>query len=185
MKKNILTTEQASFLKQYNFSLYQERFEVLCEAQKAEKEGQLTFASDDEYKTFIDAVMTGEWSEELFMINISNPIGCEHFLAAQEDGNGGIIWDVVDFSEGGRFTKEQIQMIVPEAYRYSAFMVSEIDAEKDWGPEAQHQRLEQAKEHKKSNENFPKPRVITDEERHDELTQSSIRTVAATLRTVQ
>ena len=64
-------------------------------------------------------------------------------------------------------------------------MVSEIDAEKDWGPEAQHQRLEQAKEHKKSNENFPKPRVITDEERHDELTQSSIRTVAATLRTVQ
>ena len=39
MKKNILTTEQASFLKQYNFSLYQERFEVLCEAQKAEKAG--------------------------------------------------------------------------------------------------------------------------------------------------
>ena len=37
MKKNILTTEQASFLKQYNFSLYQERFEVLCEAQKARK----------------------------------------------------------------------------------------------------------------------------------------------------
>ena len=100
MKKNILTTEQASFLKQYNFSLYQERFEVLCEAQKAEKEGQLTFASDDEYKTFIDAVMTGEWSEELFMINLSNPIGCEHFLAAREDGNGGLIWDVVDYSEG-------------------------------------------------------------------------------------
>ena len=50
MKKNILTTEQASFLKQYNFSLYQERFEVLCEAQKAEKEGHLNFASDDEYK---------------------------------------------------------------------------------------------------------------------------------------
>lgn len=99
MKKNILTTEQASFLKQYNFSLYQERFEVLCEAQKAEKEGQLTFASDDEYKTFIDAVMTGEWSEELFMINLSNPIGCEHFLAAREDGNGGLIWDVVDYSE--------------------------------------------------------------------------------------
>ena len=81
MKKNILTTEQASFLKQYNFSLYQERFEVLCEAQKAEKDGHLNFASDDEYKTFIDAVMTGEWSEELFMINLSNPIGCEHFLA--------------------------------------------------------------------------------------------------------
>ena len=92
MKKNILTTEQASFLKQYNFSLYQERFEVLCEAQKAEKEGQLTFASDDEYKTFIDAVMTGEWSEELFMINLSNPIGCEHFLAAREDGNGGLLF---------------------------------------------------------------------------------------------
>ena len=120
MKKNILTTEQASFLKQYNFSLYQERFEVLCEAQKAEKEGQLTFASDDEYKTFIDAVMTGEWSEELFMINLSNPIGCEHFLAAREDGNGGLIWDVVDYIEGDRFTKEQIQTIVPEAYRYSA-----------------------------------------------------------------
>ncbi len=130
MKKNILTTEQASFLKQYNFSLYQERFEVLCEAQKAEKEGQLTFVSDDEYKTFIDAVMTGEWSEELFMINLSNPIGCEHFLAAREDGNGGLIWDVVDYSEGDRFTKEQIQTIVPEAYRYSAFMVSEIAAEK-------------------------------------------------------
>ena len=72
MKKNILTTEQASFLKQYNFSLYQERFEVLCEAQKAEKEGQLTFASDDEYKTFIDAVMTGEWSEELFILLDAN-----------------------------------------------------------------------------------------------------------------
>ena len=133
--------------------------------------------------------MTGEWSEELFMINLSNPIGCEHFLAAREDGNGGLIWDVVDYSEGDRFTKEQIQTIVPEAYRYSAFMVSEIAAEKDWGPEAQHQRLEQAKkqakEHKKSNENFPKPRVITDEERHDELTQSSIRTVAATLRPAQ
>ena len=41
MKKNILTTEQASFLKQYNFSLYQERFEVLCKAQKAEKDGHL------------------------------------------------------------------------------------------------------------------------------------------------
>ena len=88
MKKNILTTEQASFLKQYNFTRYQERFEVLCKAQKAEKDGHLNFASDNEYKTFIDAVMTGEWSEELFMINISNPIGCEHFLAAQEDGNG-------------------------------------------------------------------------------------------------
>ena len=50
MKKNILTTEQASFLKQYNFSLYQERFEVLCEAQKAEKEGQLTFASDNDWR---------------------------------------------------------------------------------------------------------------------------------------
>ena len=112
MKKNILTTEQASFLKQYNFSLYQERFEVLCEAQKAEKDGHLDFASDDEYKTFIDAVMTGEWSEELFMINLSNPIGCEHFLAAREDGNGGLIWDVVDYSEGDRFTKEQIQTIV-------------------------------------------------------------------------
>ena len=96
MKKNILTTEQASFLKQYNFSLYQERFEVLCEAQKAEKDGHLNFASDDEYKTFIDAVMTGEWSEELFMINLSNPIGCEHFLAAREDGIGGLIWDVVE-----------------------------------------------------------------------------------------
>ena len=110
----------------------QERFEVLCEAQKAEKDGHLNFASDDEYKTFIDAVMTGEWSEELFMINLSNPIGCEHFLAAREDGNGGLIWDVVDYSEGDRFTKEQIQSIVPEAYRYSAFMVSEINAEKDW-----------------------------------------------------
>lgn len=132
MKKNILTTEQASFLKQYNFSLYQERFEVLCKAQKAEKDGHLNFASDDEYKTFIDAVMTGEWSEELFMINLSNPIGCEHFLAAREDDNGGIIWDVVDYSEGDRFTKEQIQTIVPEAYRYSAFMVSEIAADKDW-----------------------------------------------------
>ena len=145
MKKNILTTEQASFLKQYNFSLYQERFEVLCEAQKAEKEGQLTFASDDEYKTFIDAVMTGEWSEELFMINLSNPIGCEHFLAAREDGNGGLIWDVVDYSEGDRFTKEQIQTIVPEAYRYSAFMVSEIAAEKDWGPEARTNDLNKLK----------------------------------------
>lgn len=184
MKKNILTTEQASFLKQYNFSLYQERFEVLCKAQKAEKDGHLNFASDDEYKTFIDAVMTGEWSEELFMINISNPIGCEHFLTAQEDGNGGLIWDVVDFSEGGRFTKEQIQTIVPEAYRYSAFMVSEIVAEKDWGPEAQLQRLEQAKKQAKE-QNFPKPRVITDEERHDDYTQSSIRTVAATLRPAQ
>ncbi|WP_416469583.1 hypothetical protein [Streptococcus thermophilus] len=111
---------------------YQERFEVLCEAQKAEKDGHLNFASDDEYKTIIDAVMTGEWSEELFMLNLSNPIGCEHFLAAREDGNGGLIWDVVDYSEGDRFTKEQIQTIVPEAYRYSAFMVSEIDAEKDW-----------------------------------------------------
>ena len=52
-------------------------------------------------------------------------------------------------------------------------MVSEIVAEKDWGPEAQHQRMEQAKkqakEHEKPIENFPKPRVITDEERHDEL----------------
>lgn len=143
MKKNILTTEQASFLKQYNFSLYQEQFEVLCESQKAEKDGHLNFASDDEYKTFIDAVMTGEWSEELFMINLSNPIGCEHFLAAREDGNGGLIWYVVDYSEGDRFTKEQIQAIVPETYRYSAFMVSEIAAEKDWGPEAQNQRLEQ------------------------------------------
>ena len=189
MKKNILTTEQASFLKQYNFSLYQERFEVLCKAQKAEKDGHLNFASDDEYKTFIDAVMTGEWSEELFMINLSNPIGCEHFLAAREDGNGGLIWDVVDYSEGDRFTKEQIQTIVPEAYRYSAFMVSEIAAEKDWGPEAQHQRLEQAKkqakEPEKTIENFSKPRVITDEERHDDYTQSSIRTVAATLRPAQ
>ena len=124
MKKNILTTEQASFLKQYNFSLYQERFEVLCEAQKAEKEDQLTFASDDEYKTFIDAVMTGEWSEELFMINLSNPIGCEHFLAAREDGNGGLIWDVVDYSEGDRFTKEQIQTIVPEVFRL--FIVGKV-----------------------------------------------------------
>lgn len=189
MKKNILTTEQASFLKQYNFSLYQERFEVLCEAQKAEKDGHLNFASDDEYKTFIDAVMTGEWSEELFMINLSNPIGCEHFLAAREDGNGGLIWDVVDYSEGGRFTKEQIHTIVPEAYRYSAFMVSEIAAEKDWGPEAQNQRLEQAKkqaqEHEKPIKSFPKPRVITEEERHDDYTQSSIRTVAATLRPAQ
>ena len=124
MKKNILTTEQASFLKQYNFSLYQERFEVLCEAQKAEKEGHLNFASDDEYKTFIDAVMTGEWSEELFMINLSNPIGCEHFLAAREDDNGGIIWDVVDYSEGDRFTKEQIQTIVPEVFRL--FIVGKV-----------------------------------------------------------
>ena len=121
MKKNILTTEQASFLKQYNFSLYQERFEVLCEAQK---EGNLNFASDDEYKTFIDAVMTGEWSEELFMINLSNPIGCEHFLAAREDGNGGLIWDVVDYSEGDRFTKEQIQTIVPEVFRL--FIVGKV-----------------------------------------------------------
>lgn len=68
-------------------------------------------------------------------------------------------------------------------------MVSEIAAEKDWGPEAQNQRIEQAKkqaqEHEKPIENFPKPRVITDEERHDELTQSSIRTVAATLRPAQ
>lgn len=32
---------------------------------------------------------------------------------------------------------------------------------------------------------FQKPRVITDEERQDELTQSSIRTVAATLRPAQ
>ena len=39
MKKNILTTEQARFLKQYNFSLYQERFEVLCEAQKLKRTG--------------------------------------------------------------------------------------------------------------------------------------------------
>ena len=40
MKKNILTTEQAKvFLKQYNFSLYQERFEVLCKAQKLKRTG--------------------------------------------------------------------------------------------------------------------------------------------------
>ena len=64
-------------------------------------------------------------------------------------------------------------------------MVSEIAAEKDWGPEAQHQRLEQAKEHEKPIENFPKPRVITDEESQNELTQSTIRTVAATLRPAQ
>lgn len=68
-------------------------------------------------------------------------------------------------------------------------MVSEIAAEKDWGPEAQLQRMEQAKkqakEHEKPIENFRKPRVITDEERYDDLTQSSIRTVAATLRPAQ
>ena len=62
---------------------------------------------DDEYKTFIDAVMTGEWSEELFMINLSNPIGCEHFLSAREDGNGGLIWDVVDYSEGDASLKNK------------------------------------------------------------------------------
>ena len=134
--------------------------------------------------------MTGEWSEELFMINLSNPIGCEHFLAAREDGNGGLIWDVVDYSEGDRFTKEQIQTIVPEAYRYSAFMVSEIAAGKRLGsrsstPTDWNKRKKQAKEHEKPIENFPKPRVITDEERHDDLTQSSIRTVAATLRPAQ
>ena len=65
-------------------------------------------------------------------------------------------------------------------------MVAEIAAENDWGPEAQHQRMEQAikqaKEHEKPIENFPKPRVITDEESQNELTQSTIRTVAATLR---
>ena len=130
MKKNILTTEQASFLKQYNFSLYQERFEVLCKAQKAEKDGHLNFASDDEYKTFIDAVMTGEWSEELFMINLSNPIGCEHFLAAREDDNGGIIWDVVDYSEGDASLKNKFRRLFQKHIDIVPFMVSEIAAEK-------------------------------------------------------
>ena len=123
--------------------------------------------------------MTGEWSEELFMINLSNPIGCEHFLAAREDGNGGLIWDVVDYSEGDRFTKEQIQTIVPEAYRYSAFMVSEDCCRKRLGSKLNTNDLNKLKSKpknmKKPIENFPKPRVITAEERQDELTQSSIR----------
>ncbi|WP_416454799.1 hypothetical protein QK906_06490 [Streptococcus thermophilus] len=98
--------------------------------------------------------MTGEWSEELFMIYLSNPIGCEHFLAAREDGNGGLIWDVVDYSEGDRFTKEQIQTIVPEAYRYSAFMVSEIDAEKDWTQKLNTNDLNKPKNMKRLSKTF-------------------------------
>lgn len=143
MSRTVITENQAAFLEGKKLSTYAQKFEVISRAFGANKMHSDGFQleSEEEYKAFLDAVLSGEWTVEHYVVNISQIMGISNFLAISRDNDGEsklnakgeITWDVVDFDEAERFTKSELEELVPEIYLNDDCVLLEQDAEDYWG----------------------------------------------------
>lgn len=145
MTNPILTKEQAKFLEGQNISTFKSKFEVISkalEANNTESDG-FSINTEKEYEEFLTAVIIGKWDIERYVVNITQNIGIANFLSLSRDREGNIEkdskgnykWDVVDFSEAERFSKEEIELMVPEEYKNEVFILTESKATDIWGEE--------------------------------------------------
>ena len=145
MTNPILTKEQAKFLEGQNISTFKGKFEVISKALEANNTESYGFSinTEKEYEEFLTAVIIGKWNIERYVVNITQNIGIANFLSLSRDREGNIEkdskgnykWDVVDFSEAERFSKEEIELMVPEEYKNEVFILTESKATEIWGEE--------------------------------------------------
>lgn len=145
MTNPILTKEQAKFLEGQNISTFKGKFEVISKALEANNSGSDGFSinTEKEYEEFLTAVIIGKWDIERYVVNITQNIGIANFLSLsrdregniEKDSKGNLKWDVVDFADAERFSKEEIEQMVPEEYKNDVFILTESKATDIWGEE--------------------------------------------------
>ena len=128
VKKNV--TEILSYIK---FETPKEKIAALSMIYSAERQSENPLILEEsDYETVLQAVMTGKFIVDtgLYFVNVGKPVNREEFLACsgivtESDGDGKYYWEFESRENAKLFTMEEINTIVPKAYRSEDYIVLE------------------------------------------------------------
>ena len=128
VKKNV-----AEILSNIKFETPKEKIAALSMIYSAERqfENPLVLEESD-YETVLQAVMTGKFIVDtgLYFVNVGKPVNREEFLACsglgtESDGDDKYYWEFESRENAKLFTMEEINTIIPKAYRSEDYIVLE------------------------------------------------------------
>lgn len=129
VKKNV-----AEILSDIKFETPKEKIAALSMIYSAERqlENPLVLEESD-YETVLQAVMTGKFIVDtgLYFVNVGKPVNREEFLACSgigtesDDGDDKYYWEFESRENAKLFTMEEINTIIPKAYRSEDYIVLE------------------------------------------------------------
>ena len=125
VKKNV-----AEILSDIKFETPKEKIAALSMIYSAERqfENPLVLEESD-YETVLQAVMTGKFIVDtgLYFVNVGKPVNREEFLACSGIGteSDGYYWEFESRENAKLFTMEEINTIIPKAYRSEDYIVLE------------------------------------------------------------
>lgn len=134
--RTVVDKKIGELLANKSFATAKEKVSLIAAIYAAERVSENPLVlSEEEYEIILNAVMSGSTDNLLvdtgrYYINVGHPVGREEFLAIDGvsttvDGDDSYKWIFESFSQAKLFTKEEIDMIVPKAYRSEDYIVME------------------------------------------------------------
>lgn len=130
--KIIVNKNVAEILSDIKFETPKEKIAALSLIYSAERQSENPLILEEsDYETVLQAVMTGKFIVDtgLYFVNVGKPVNREEFLACsgigtESDGDK-YYWEFESRENAKLFTMEEINTIVPKAYRSEDYIVLE------------------------------------------------------------
>ena len=131
--KIIVNKNVAEILSDIKFETPKEKIAALSMIYSAERQSENPLILEEsDYETVLQAVMTGKFIVDtgLYFVNVGKPVNREEFLAfsgidTESDGYDKYYWEFESRENAKLFTMEEINTIVPKAYRSEDYIVLE------------------------------------------------------------
>ncbi len=128
VKKNV-----AEILSDIKFETPKEKIAALSMIYSAERQSENPLILEEsDYETVLQAVMAGKFIVDtgLYFVNVGKPVRREEFLACsgtrtEYEGDDKYYWEFESRENAKLFTMEEINTIVPKAYRSEDYIVLE------------------------------------------------------------
>lgn len=138
--RTVVNKKIGDLLANKSFATAKEKISLIAALHAAERVSEDPLVlSEEEYEVILNAVMSGSTDNLLvdtgrYYINVGHPVGREEFLSIDGvsttvDGADSYNWIFESFSQAKLFTKEEIDLIVPKAYRSEDYIIMENLAE--------------------------------------------------------
>ena len=131
--KIIVNKNVAEIFSDIKFETPKEKIVALSLIYSAERQSENPLILEEsDYETVLQAVMTGKFIVDtgLYFVNVGKPVNREEFLTCSEigtesDGDDKYYWEFESRENAKLFTMEEINTIVPKAYRSEDYIVLE------------------------------------------------------------
>lgn len=129
----VVSREVGQFLRNKKFNTAREKISLFAALHAAERdESNPLILSEEDYNKVYEAITSGAFVIDTgyYYVNVALPLGKEEFLYLEEtkvdkEGNPSYVFAIDSFEQAKRFTREEIETMVPEPYRTADYIMME------------------------------------------------------------